>query len=423
MNVRLIFSVILISFFFRIQGQTLYVPEADGQTPGIYKSINTNVGIGTPNPISKLDVNGGYVRITNTGETDIHYIVDANQWEAGTNSAGNGTGNNQFFFYDTDYRLTIQRGTGNVGIGTRWPSARLSILRQGGIPSIKAVDEGGSSGYVIIDGFTSGKKTENAVSLNHYIDGEVWLAKGGGNVSIGTDPLNSKLTILRTPGLPSLKAANENGNNSGYVIIDGYGSGSGPDNAVSLNHYINGDVWLAAGGGKVGIGTDNPNAKLSIRRPSGLPSIKAADEGGYGYLIIDGFKSGDKVNNSVSLNHYVNGNVLLGMGGGYVGIGIDNPKNLLDVKGTIHAQEVKVDMNNWSDFVFHPSYQLKPLMEVEKFIKANGHLHDIPSAAEVEQNGVNVGEMQKKLLQKVEELTLYVIELKKEIEQLKQNQK
>jgi hypothetical protein len=106
-----------------------------------------------------------------------------------------------------------------------------------------------------------------------------------------------------------------------------------------------------------------------------------------------------------------------------VGIGTEDPKNLLDVKGTIHAQEVKVDMNNWSDFVFHPSYQLKPLIEVEKFIKTNGHLEDIPSATEVEQNGVNVGEMQAKLLQKVEELTLYVIELKKEIEQLKQSQK
>ncbi len=103
---------------------------------------------------------------------------------------------------------------------------------------------------------------------------------------------------------------------------------------------------------------------------------------------------------------------------GNVGIGTYNPTNKLDVKGTIHAQEVKVDMNNWSDFVFHPSYQLKPLTEVEKFIKTNGHLQDIPSAAEVEQNGVNMGEMQKKLLQKVEELTLYVIELEKKIKDL-----
>ena len=104
-------------------------------------------------------------------------------------------------------------------------------------------------------------------------------------------------------------------------------------------------------------------------------------------------------------------------GDGNIGIGTTSPQNLLDVKGTIHAQEVKVDMNNWSDFVFHPSYQLKPLTEVEQFIKNNGHLQDIPSAAEVEQNGVNVGEMQKKLLQKVEELTLYTIEQNKKLEE------
>jgi hypothetical protein len=100
-----------------------------------------------------------------------------------------------------------------------------------------------------------------------------------------------------------------------------------------------------------------------------------------------------------------------------VGIGTYNPQNLLDVNGTIHAREVKVDLTGWSDFVFHPSYQLKPLTEVEKFIKDNGHLQDIPSAAEVEQNGVNVGEMQTKLLQKVEELTLYTIELNKKLEE------
>jgi hypothetical protein len=90
----------------------------------------------------------------------------------------------------------------------------------------------------------------------------------------------------------------------------------------------------------------------------------------------------------------------------------------LNANGTIHAREVKVDLNGWSDFVFHPTYKLKPLLEVEKYIKANGHLEDIPSAKEVEKNGVNMGEMQAKLLQKIEELTLYVIELKKENEEL-----
>ena len=98
---------------------------------------------------------------------------------------------------------------------------------------------------------------------------------------------------------------------------------------------------------------------------------------------------------------------------GNVGIGTTSPQNKLDVNGTIHAKEVKVDLTGWSDFVFAPTYKLKPLTEVEQYIKTNNHLPEIPSAKEVEQNGVSLGDMQAKLLQKVEELTLYSIEMGK----------
>ncbi|WP_052483664.1 pyocin knob domain-containing protein [Flavobacterium sp. MEB061] len=105
---------------------------------------------------------------------------------------------------------------------------------------------------------------------------------------------------------------------------------------------------------------------------------------------------------------------------GNVGIGTINPKNKLDVKGTIHSQEVKVDMNNWSDFVFKKDYALPTLSEVEKHINKNGHLENIPSEKEVLKNGISLGEMDAKLLQKIEELTLYIIDLNKKLEQ--QNQ-
>ncbi|MDP4209195.1 MAG: hypothetical protein Q8928_10315 [Bacteroidota bacterium] len=102
-----------------------------------------------------------------------------------------------------------------------------------------------------------------------------------------------------------------------------------------------------------------------------------------------------------------------------VGIGILNPQNTLDVNGTVHAREVKVDLNNWSDFVFKPDYKLKPLKELESYVKENHHLPEIPSEAEIVQNGVNIGVTQKKLLQKIEELTLYTIDQQKQIEELK----
>ncbi|KAF2080628.1 hypothetical protein [Flavobacterium sharifuzzamanii] len=108
-------------------------------------------------------------------------------------------------------------------------------------------------------------------------------------------------------------------------------------------------------------------------------------------------------------------------GSGNVGIGQTNPNNKLDVNGTIHSKEVKVDMTGWTwpDFVFKKEYDLPTLEQVEKHIVEKGHLENIPSEEEVLKNGINLGEMNAKLLQKIEELTLYMIEMKKENQVLK----
>ncbi len=107
---------------------------------------------------------------------------------------------------------------------------------------------------------------------------------------------------------------------------------------------------------------------------------------------------------------------------GRVGIGTSTPDEMLTVNGKIHAKEVIVALTGpLADYVFEQDYRLKPLHEVEQFVKTNKHLPGIPSAAQVEEKGLSMGEMQNKLLQKVEELTLYIIEQQKQIDQ--QNEK
>ncbi|GEP92876.1 hypothetical protein SAMN05660909_04689 [Chitinophaga terrae (ex Kim and Jung 2007)] len=109
---------------------------------------------------------------------------------------------------------------------------------------------------------------------------------------------------------------------------------------------------------------------------------------------------------------------------GALGIGTNSTGvHKLAVEGSIGARKVKVNVSGWADFVFDPSYDLPKLADVERYVKEHRKLEGIPSAEEVNSEGIELGDMNKRLLQKVEELTLYLIEMKKENEELKaQNQ-
>lgn len=130
-----------------------------------------------------------------------------------------------------------------------------------------------------------------------------------------------------------------------------------------------------------------------------------------------GIAIGYPANTHISATHLaVNGNV---------GIGTTNTQGYkLAVAGNIVSEKVKVALQaNWPDYVFENEYSLPSLKEVEKQIQENGHLSHIPSAKEVEKNGFFLGEMDSKLLEKIEELTLYTIAQEKEIELLKTSSK
>ena len=192
----------------------------------------------------------------------------------------------------------------------------------------------------------------------------------------------------------------------------------------------NGANSFVVNGGNVGIGTYNPYAPLHISSASdGILTLQSTDDT---WLYTQWLNSTNQRKAYMGFNpdltqfrlNLENGADRFVINGGNVGIGTYNPGNWkLAVNGQIRAKEIKVE-TGWSDFVFHDDYNLPSIKDVEKHIKEKGHLKDIPSAKEVEKNGIFLGEMDSKLLQKIEELTLYTIQQQKEIEKLKlQNQK
>ena len=159
--------------------------------------------------------------------------------------------------------------------------------------------------------------------------------------------------------------------------------------------------------GNVGIGTGNPQRKLDVNG-----DIKANG------LFLDNIASGDwgyaariLVNNNTTrgliIENTLSGQTVFSI----LGDGIVNAKKIYAEEFEIHPNAMNI---LWYDHVFNQDYKLRTLSELEQFIKTNKHLPEIPSAKEVEENGINLGEMQGKLLQKIEELTLYVIEQQKQ---------
>jgi hypothetical protein len=285
--------------------------------------------------------------------------------------------------------------TGNVGIGTTAPAERLTV-----------------SGNISANPISNAK-------IGFYTN----------DINLGLNIANYGMTYTSFP-------TNTQGTGPGISMSGYYG----------MNFYsLNAERMRITDIGNVGIGTTNPNAKLSVE----------GDISSNGVNQRIGFSTNDKFTNATGtiahygmsitknpsgqptvsqsgyfgLNFYTTGSERMRISaGGNVGIGSLNPDEKLTVKGKIHAEEVRVDLAVPADYVFEKyytgasalkaDYVMPSLAEVEKYTKANNHLPNVPSAQEIKDKGLQLGEMSNVLLQKVEELTLYIIEQNKKIEAL-----
>lgn len=163
------------------------------------------------------------------------------------------------------------------------------------------------------------------------------------------------------------------------------------------------------------------NVLFSLNNAQGIARF------GIGYTTIEG---GGNIGSDFAIysysdaGTYLRSNLVISRATGNVGIGTANPQERLSVDGTVLAKKVKVSTAaaNWPDYVFHKSYQLPSLYEIENFISQHQHLPGIPSAADIAENGQDLGDMDRKLLQKIEELTLYIINQQKQLEEQKKAQ-
>ncbi len=236
------------------------------------------------------------------------------------------------------------------------------------------------------------------------------------------------------------------------MVLNGSRVGIGTSNPAQKLH-VQGYGYFS---GRVGIGTSSPSTLLDIRNNSN-PSAKIynTSNGNWldlgvsscnscfsnlstdGDIVMRAYAGGD----DLIITNQSDGEIIFGNGysgsevkrmvidsQGNVGIGSANPDEKLTVRGTIHAEEVRIDLSVPADYVFQSyytgtsalksDYVIPTLEEVEAYTRKNHHLPNIPSAASIQENGLSVGEMTNLLLEKIEELTLYTIEQEKRIKTL-----
>ena len=213
---------------------------------------------------------------------------------------------------------------------------------------------------------------------------------------------------------------------------------SSEDPNISLASAVGGSSFFR---GYVGIGTTTPGSTLTVRSGNGTGiSIHPGSNPYFGTLafnresatgeIFDPAGKAFQINNgggdqSLHIQVYngdgtlvTNNSLVISGVNGNIGIGTASLSEKLSVEGKIRAREIKVESTNWPDYVFESSYPIISLKNLDLYIKENKHLPGMPTAKEVVANGIELGEMNRKLLEKIEELTLHLIEKDKKMDVL-----
>ena len=351
--------------------------------------ITTKVGIGIATPSERVHINGGALKIGNSSSAADRTInllkfgdgnyVQIGEWEA----------DDVLSFKANQYRFT----NGNVGIGITPSSYKLDVngVTRSDQLLINKPNIVTNWNNLWQSGFYDSCDAANApessgwfwgINMGHRSNSNTY--KFGGQIAIKNLPSNSEMYFRSTD-------------------VDGTGvwrkvlhQGMSELNTSSINLNPNDNFTY----NNQSIGHYSLNWRMDSWNSSG-PTLWLTAYGGMKF-----FTAGTP-------RMFINNN-------GNVGIGV-SPSTKLDVAGTIRAHEVKVCLNQGCDFVFEPDYKLMPLHELETFITTNRHLPEVAPAAVMESEGINLSEMNALLLQKVEELTLYVIELNKEVQILKES--
>lgn len=397
---------------YKIQSQTLHVPGATGTTPGLGVSINGNVGIGISDPQEKLElygkvsskfyqdfpaIRGIFGHYGNAGGLSI-ISQGANNTSAGSGDIRFLTSNTNSTNSSTDAPISLKmivKYSGFVGIGSVNPSEKIQIGELNNTENLKLM--------------IPGAYNFEQVKLGQY-----------GNGACGLELINHK-NLTQSYGVRFY--ANSDDGISGLQIqtADLSTSYAGLSYTTKLSISSNGNIGIGtlSPGYKLDVAGDIRTSTMLINDVANTAQIRLNSSGTYYGKIgnpsaqIWSLGYGESGTDLTSvLSWTATGNVLIGK------TTQTNNTYKLDIDGKIRANEIVVNTSG-ADFVFAPTYQLRPLSELEAFVKEHKHLPEVATATEMQENGVSVSEMQTKLLQKVEELTLYLIEKDKQIAALK----